>query len=245
MVLMPASLILKLWEHGGDLPPAARALALAAAARPEEADELAAVPLGRRDARILHLGRALVGDRLEATATCPGCRELVEFGLDVDALLARAGAATATAPVEARGYAVSWRSPDTRDFAAAAAGEDVTAAEVVLLERCVLSATGPDGEVAASALPPEVRASLAAAMAEADPLAEVLIDLACPRCDEHFVADLDIAGFVWEEVRRRAHRLLDEVAALAVAFGWSEDEVLALSERRRAEYLGLARRGGA
>jgi len=39
--------------------------------------------------------------------------------------------------------------------------------------------------------------------------------------------------------------LLGDVAELAAAFGWSESEVLALSEARRRAYLDLARRAGA
>src|SRR5262249_26139255 len=108
-------------------------------------------------------------------------------------------------------------------------------AERVLLERCVVIRSGPAGE-----LPAEIRASVARAMAEADPLAEVLADIVCPSCEGAFVADVDLGAFVWAELRVRALRLLREVDALARAYGWSESEVLALSARRRAAYLELA-----
>ena len=83
-------------------------------------------------------------------------------------------------------------------------------------------------------------------MAEADPLAEVLVDVACPACEAR----------VRRRPRRRrassgrscdarAQRLLREVDALARAYGWTEAEVLALDERRRAAYLELAREGRA
>jgi hypothetical protein len=78
-------------------------------------------------------------------------------------------------------------------------------------------------------------------MAEADPLAEIVFSLTCPACSTTFDADLDIAGFVWNELRGRARRLLHEVAVLARAFGWTERQVLALPERRRAAYLDLVR----
>lgn len=239
--MVGAAVVLELWERGEGLSPPARALALARAAT--EDDGLEVLPVGRRDALILQLRRVLAGEGLDATATCPACGEVIEFGLDVAALLARAEAAAAPQPVEAGGFVVAWRSPDSRDVAAAAAAGDVSGAEAVLLERCVTSATGPDGGIAGSALPPAARERVAAAMAEADPLAEVLVDLSCPACTDGFVADLDVAAFVWEEVRARAQRLLHEVAALAAAFGWSEDEVLGLGERRRAEYLRIAGEG--
>ena len=99
------------------------------------------------------------------------------------------------------------------------------------------SATGPEGEVGGNELPADAREALARAMADADPLAEVLVDVSCPACGASFVTDLDIGAFVWVELRAHAHRLLREVDALARTYGWTEPEVLALDERRRAAYL--------
>ena len=81
-------------------------------------------------------------------------------------------------------------------------------------------------------------------MSEADPLAEVLVDVVCPGCETEFVADLDVGAFVWAEVHARARRLLHEVDVLARAYGWTEAEVLALGDQRREEYLTLAVDGG-
>ncbi|MQA99731.1 MAG: hypothetical protein GEU78_05480 [Actinobacteria bacterium] len=242
--MLSAPVMLDLWERAEDLRPVERALALAAAGgTPPEVAELEALPLGRRDARILRLRRQVVGETLEAIAACPACAELVEFEVDAGALLARDGNATSPAPLEKQGFVVGWRPPDSRDVAAASGAADAAAAERVLLERCVAFADAPEGELEGPELPSEVREVLTEAMAAADPLAEVLVDLACPACETGFVADLDLAGFVWEEVRERAQRLLREVHLLALAYGWTEPEVLGLSERRRAEYLRLAREG--
>jgi hypothetical protein len=243
---LPAAVTLDLWEGAEGLRPVERALALAAAAGPPaDAEELAALPLGRRDARLLRLRVALAGDRLEATASCPACGEVAELAVDAAALLARDEAPAQAEPVELDGFAVRWRPPDSRDVAAAAEAGDEAGAERVLLARCVTSAIGPDGAVAGPALPDALRRAVAEAMAAADPLAEVLVDVACPACDAAFVADLDVAGFVWAELREEARRVLREVDVLARAYGWTEDDVVALSPRRRAEYLRLAREGAA
>ena len=82
-------------------------------------------------------------------------------------------------------------------------------------------------------------------MADADPLAEVLVDVVCPAVATQFVADLDVASFVWAEVRARAQRLLRDVDVLARAYGWTEAEVLELGDRRREAYLTLAEEGRA
>ena len=243
---LSAAAVLDLWEAAERRRPLERALTLAAAAgEGPGAEELAALPVGRRDARILALHAALGGGALEATARCPGCGEQAEFAVDVEALLATVREAAPAAPVEADGLVVAWRPPDSRDLAAAARAADAAAAERVLLERGVTSVTGPDGELDAIRLPAPARAAVARAMAEADPLAEVLVDAVCPACGAEFVADLDVAGFVWAELRAHARRLLREVDALARAYGWTEAEVLSLDERRRAAYLELAHGGRA
>ena len=81
-------------------------------------------------------------------------------------------------------------------------------------------------------------------MTVADPLAEVLVDLVCPACEKRFVADLDLGAFVWADLSAQARRLIREVDVLARTYGWTEPEVLALGEGRRAVYLELAGEGG-
>jgi len=219
-------------------------VALAAAADPPAtAAEVAALPLGRRDARLLRLRTGLAGPVLEATAPCPACGDEAEFVADCKVLLAEQGAASSAAPITCHGLTVTWRPPDSRDLLAASLCPDAAAAETVLLDRCVEAAVGPEGALRPEELPPAVRAEMLTEMARADPLAEVLIDLACPACGAEFIVDLDVAGFVWAEVRSRAARLLLEIDALARAYGWTEPDVLALGEHRRAAYLRLLDEG--
>lgn len=245
MVGPSAVAVLDLWEAAERLSPVERSLVLAAAGGPVVGDdELARLPLGRRDARLLRLRTATAGRELEATAACPACAERAEFSVDVDALLARGPGQLPPAPVEEGGYVVVWRPPDSRDMAAAAETGNAAAAERLLLARCVESAHGPEGEVEGPALPAPVRQALAQAMADADPLAEVLVDLACPACETAFVADLDLGAFVWADLSAQACRLMREVDVLARVYGWTEAEALALGEGRRSAYLELASEGG-
>jgi hypothetical protein len=76
-------------------------------------------------------------------------------------------------------------------------------------------------------------------MAEADPGAWIELALGCPGCGEEWSAPFDIVSFLWAEVEARARELLEEVHALASAYGWGEGEVLALSPERREAYLEL------
>ncbi|MEO5577208.1 MAG: hypothetical protein ABIR67_15255 [Gaiellaceae bacterium] len=246
MAGLQAAAVLDLWERAEHLDLVERTLALAAAGGPPvEVDELASLPLGARDARLLRLRTELAGRSLVGTAACPGCGGWVEFAADADEILAADAGRSEQGPVEVDGYLIRWRAPDSRDLAAASAANDTAGAERILLARCVLSVTAPDGEDAVDPLPAAARAAVARAMAAGDPLAEVLVDVTCPACSASFVADLDLAGFVWAEVCASAERLLREVAVLAGAFGWTESETLGLGDERRAAYLRLAHEGGA
>jgi hypothetical protein len=196
--------------------------------------------LGRLDARLLGLPASLGGRLLDAAAPCPACGELAEFSVDPAELAAVEDPAAVHSPVEADGFIVEWRPLDSADLAAAAEAGDAASAERALLSRCVLAATGPDGQVAACDLPEGVIDALERALLVADPLSEVLAGVVCPACGTEFVVDVDVAGFVWAELRARAGSLLREVHVLARAYGWTEDEVLALGDRRRAAYLELA-----
>ena len=240
---LSAAATLALWQEAEPRGALERTLVLAGAAGgvPTTVEELARLPLGRRDERVLALHSSLGGGMLEATARCPECGEPAEFEVDPEALSARARDAAPPAAIEDGDHVVAWRSPDSRDVAAAAAAGDAADAERVLFERCVTSA----GELDPTALPASVRAALAAAMADADPLAEVLVGVSCPACGAAFAADIDVGAFVWAELQAAARRLLREVDVLARAYGWTEAEVLALDDCRRAAYLELAREASA
>ena len=73
----------------------------------------------------------------------------------------------------------------------------------------------------------------------ADPMAETILSLDCPACGYAWEETIDIATFLWSEVEARAKRLLVEVHTLASAYGWSEQEILSLSEPRRSVYLQM------
>jgi hypothetical protein len=228
MATVRAGELLHLWERAEGLPPVQRALALVGATG-GDADALSSQPLGRTHAHLLELRTALLGPALAATAGCPACRATVEFTVDAGALrdepLGPAGARETAGEVT-----VDWRAPTPADLVALAA-EPLP--ERALRERCLTVA--PHGAEVPEALVRQVEE----AMAVADPLAEVLVVLTCPECGTGFESDLDVGAFVWAEVDARARRLLHEVDVLARAYGWTEDEVLGLSEHRRAAYLRI------
>jgi hypothetical protein len=210
--------------------------------------DLAALPVGRRDRRLLRLWEITFGTRVDCLARCPGCAEVLEFTLDTSHL--RGGpeaedkddsqaATDQPSAQEARNgdLLLRYRLPNSTDLMALETCSTTEQARALLVERSLLQAKRGDNALEPSELSVEDIRLLAAEIAEADPLAEILIDLICPHCDHHWQTLFDIAAFFWAEVTSQAGRLLDEVHVLARSYGWREADILAMSARRRRSYL--------
>ncbi|MEA2488926.1 MAG: hypothetical protein QOH21_718 [Acidobacteriota bacterium] len=71
---------------------------------------------------------------------------------------------------------------------------------------------------------------------------DLRLAVTCPDCGAAWDVAFDPGAYLWHEVDAAAIRVLREVDALASAYGWSEEQILALSPRRRAVYLRMVTR---
>ncbi|MCP5306152.1 MAG: hypothetical protein H6953_11985 [Chromatiaceae bacterium] len=222
---------LAVWERGRTRHPLDRALLLFSLASPElPTDALADQPVGRLNASLLAFRRAEFGHVLAAYLDCPACSERLEFELDVAALSDTDW--RGEREVEVDGW--RFRVPTLRDLAAIADDADAATAAQRLFLAC--------GEAMAIAPPSSQPARpdmlrVEAALEAADPGADIMLAVQCDACGHAWQAPFDIAGLLWEEIETRAERLLDDVDRLARAYGWSEAQILALSDTRRGAYL--------
>lgn len=236
--------LLRVWEEGQDRPWAERALLLLAMASPDETpDTLALLPVGRRDERLLTLREWMFGPALTGVARCPSCAERLELSFSIADL--RAGAELPPAEelsVQADGYEVRFRLPNTGDLAASSDARDGAAARQQLLLRCLLGARRNGGACSVKKLPARVLDAVVRRMGELDPQADVHTSLRCPACGHEWAATFDIVSFFWSEIESWSYRMLAEVHALASAYAWREADILALSPWRRQFYLGMVQR---
>ncbi len=223
--------LLSVWEQGARRHPIDRALLLYALAAPEQpVEQLADAPLGARNAALMTLRRASFGGQLPAWVDCPACGERMEFVLDAADL--PPAPPLSTEPIVVGGH--RFRRPSSRHLAALVNADDPESAARQLLRDCAESAEAlPQDDTALA----ELLDAAEAAIEAADPWAELSLAIACPACTHQTEASFDIASYLWEELDSHARRLLDDIHALAVAYGWTEPEILALSEARRAAYL--------
>ena len=225
-------------DQGARLHPVDRALVLLALAAPEAAAEMADLPLGERDRRLLAHRRATFGDRIPCLVDCPRCAAAQEFDLSASALLDGLAATPGEETLEAEGWRVRLRPLASRDLAAAASHGEATSAAAALVACAIAAAEAPSG--ARDRLPASVWAIIKARVAEREGAAEIALDLSCADCGHAWTAPFDIGSCFWSEVEADARRLLVEVATLAQRFGWSEADLLAMSAARRRTYLELA-----
>lgn len=207
---------------------------------PQEA--LEGLSIGRRDSFLLTMREMLFGSRLEALARCPACGESLELRFKVeDIRVAQEPEPVEELSVEFEGYQVRFNLPDSRDLAAVGGQKDAESGRLLLLGRCILSASEGDSPRRAADLPASVIQAVVERMAQADPQADVHLALTCPRCDHRWSSVFDIASFIWREINAWAFRILREVHALASAYGWREADILAMSPCRRQIYLEMVR----
>lgn len=233
-----ASVLLDAWEHAAQLPPGRRALRLLEGAGAHDPRELAGASVGETDRRLLALHERLFGRTVEVVGRCPRCGDAVEFALDLAAVrLDPAERRNSPAKITVLGIELECRLPtalDLDDVRSAGAG-----AARRLFERCLLHASREGATLEGAALPPEVFTAAGAALEALDPQAALAIALHCPACGGDWQAPLDPGALFWAEFDAWAKNLLREVDRIARAYGWSENEILALSAPRRRRYLEL------
>jgi hypothetical protein len=257
---LAGELLLAAWENGARCHELYRPLALLAAALrgsnsgPTPAG-LAALPVAERDLLLVRLREVTFGAELGMFGHCEACGEPLELTLRADEVAAgleAAATAIAAALVEwiEAGRRYRLRSVTTEDLAATLAIPDPDAAGELLLARCV-EVDGSEGDPGPphpghspsphgmSAPSASVPSSAVSRFEQLHADAEIRCAIDCPACRAQQVLDLDIGRFLWREVSAAARRLIAEVHLLASAYGWTEQDILALSPARRAAYLEL------
>lgn len=190
-----------------------------------------------------------VVERTESSATLParvrcpasGCAALFDAQLPYVAVRRHGrGAETETMVEGAAGKPMRLRRPRGTDQRRWREARWAAPAEALA---GILSSLAVDATVALQALPPEVVERIGLALEELDPLVAFCVDCVCPACGTASRIPVDLEALALQRLRAAQRDLLVDVHRLAVAYGWSEDQVLGLPAWRRSAYLQLL--GGA
>ncbi|NJP09673.1 MAG: phage baseplate protein [Leptolyngbyaceae cyanobacterium RU_5_1] len=252
MKSLSAAELLGVWEQGLTQYPVQRSLSLLAAACPDQSlEQLGSLSIGQRDALLLTLREWMFGTELVSVVYCPSCRDRLELTFNVGDIRVSSNAdLTEVHLLQIADYHVQFRLPNSLDLttlipelvpdlAAVGSIANGTSAQQQLLDRCVLSIHQGESERAIHDVPATVLDTIVEQMADADPQADVQLDLSCPLCGHRWQSTFDIVSFFWSEIHTWANRIVREVHTLASAYGWREADILAMSALRRQLYLGM------
>jgi hypothetical protein len=235
-----AAELLKLWEAGLAQPTWDWTSALIRECFPnDDAETVAALTIGERDARLLEIRETLFGHTLNGCSACPSCGARVEMDLVTDDIRGASVGVSKEGLFQTDGCRVHFRVPTTSDLQEVGASRSVEQMRDALLRRCVLSVERAGATAELSELPNETVTAVIERMSECDPQADVHFQLRCPECHHSWSEAFDITSYLWTELDHWSQRTLQDVHRLATAYGWRESDVLAVSPQRRARYLEM------
>ncbi|HEV7322651.1 MAG TPA: hypothetical protein VGO04_28960 [Ensifer sp.] len=229
---LDASALIELADRASVLSPGQWSVALLQRAYPEATREtLLALPVGARDRLVLEVRARLKPGPLRAEPACEDCGEIYELALD-PAAFGLAGEAP-------------WPDPGYQEVeigGAQAIVRPVNLGDILDIENIALP------ETAARMLAARVQGTavdlpldaLAEALEAIDPGADVWLETICPECGARQSVAFDSVHFVAHELRQISRQILHDVVDIARVFHWSEAEILALPEHRRAFYVAEA-----
>ncbi len=219
--------MLDLWERGARRHPLDRALLLLASVHPDHALlDLADVSIGQRDQALIAWRSAVFGSVMPGYVDCPACQTRLEFALDGAVLRSQAH----DTPLRVDDLVL--RRPTSRDVAEALKKADPQQAAYLLAQRCCIGNEGELPTLSAAQLD-----KIETTLADADSAADIVLNFCCEQCGNSWQSTFDISDYFWREIEARAATLLIDIDTLAQAYGWSEHEILALSDARRSAYI--------
>jgi hypothetical protein len=240
---LSAANLLQTWEIGERQFQVEKALTLLAVAHPDATREsLATLSIGQRDAALISLREKLFGSQFSSLTDCPACGERLE--LNFNAMDIRASPAPADMPllVSQADYELQLRLPNSFDLLQLSGCANTAEMRTQLFEQCVVSIAHkgqPGSAERLEDMPAEIVDLAIERMGQADPQADVEVDLRCPDCRYAWQTGFDIVSYLWSELRAWAMQLLREVHLLASNYGWAESDILSMSNQRRRCYLEL------
>jgi hypothetical protein len=237
--------LLEAWDRASTAGDAGRASALLSAACPGTSPaQWDVVAITEVNLQLVRLRRISFGSSLTGQLPCSECGAQLEFNIDVPQIIQRLEETMTeddTADWTSGNDRFSMRAANNLDLVAVSTQAGPEDARLLLLERCTQVNDGPASDEIASAA---LRASETVALETFTRLhqaAEITCRVPCVACGHAEVSDLDMARFLWAEVRHNAGKLLREIHELASVYGWSEEAIINMPAHRRERYLEMIR----
>jgi hypothetical protein len=234
--------ILRAWERGIGRKTGERALEILAEAESNSStDEIAALPIGVVEKRLLVAREATFGRRFCARFSCPACSEKLEFEFSSDDFrdTQSSNLNSQPAPLQAGDFVLELRLPNSADLGFAARCNSVEAARQLVARRCINTAYLRGAAIAADEVPDSLVGDISQHLEASDSVGEKTLEITCPACQTRSRSHFDVASFFWAEIEAEALHLFRDIHCLARGYGWREADILAMTPMRRRAYLEM------
>lgn len=235
--------LLTIWEQGMDQSVIQKSLILLCHANPEmELEDVVKFSIGKRDTMLFQLREWMFGSRLINTAFCQKCNKQIEWENDISDLKIfdkNIEQLQDEYSSKIEDFIIRFRVPNTKDFINNSASDVSNPDPKKILKNCILEVKKDSNDFEISNLPDKVFDALEDQIEKEDSQADIRMLLTCPNCSNQWEASFDIVSYLWAEIHSWAKNILQEVAFLARSFGWSEQEILFMSPKRRQMYLEM------
>lgn len=236
---LTGELLLAAWESGTPAHDLDRALTMLATALPDaDREQLAAVPIAELNALLLRLHELTFGPLLNVFGVCARCGAQFEFAVPTAEMAPREFPASEVAWRD-KGRHYRLRAVTADDLLATLGVPEVSAAQDLLLARCLEVSLEISLEVSRATGPNATSSAVRRRFEQLNMAGELSCTVDCPECSSRDLLDLDMARFLWKEVRNAARRLFGEIHQLASVYGWSERDIAEMGPARRAAYLEM------
>jgi hypothetical protein len=236
--------LLEAWERASSAGDSGRASALLSTACPETSPEQwDTVGIPEVVLQLIRLRQTSFGSGLTAYLPCSKCGARLEFDIDLTQIVSRLEPLSkeATADWTIGDNRFSMRTVNRQDLSEASTQADPENARWSLLQRCTQVNGRPASDENSAAALRACETEALETFTRLHQAAEITFHVACINCGHSEETDLDMARFLWTEVRHRVGKLFHEVHELASAYGWSEETILNMPAHRRVRYLEIIR----
>jgi hypothetical protein len=230
--------LLTVWEIGLTKPLIERSLLLVSLWHPDlDISQIAAMPIGERDARLLEIREELFGSVLNNATNCPQCKQKVEWEMPIDVLWVLPSPDNLDNSLEFDGTLIKFRVPNSADIMEILALEKGISKEEALLSRCIELGSLP--LPLSHEMPEALKNALLQKMEACDPQSDITMAISCPECGHNWDMTFDIMTYLWAEINDWATNLIQDVYLLAKNFCWSENDILGMGSFRRSLYVNM------
>ena len=203
---------------------------------PTEQLEATQLTAFERDRLLAEVYQRTFGPRVESTTRCTLCGDLFDLTFEIGDLLAACGFTESSSSFQSEvcrepdgtfllPSGLRFRLPTGADEMAVV-GLPPDQAELALLHSCIIeSKKGVDLD------------AVQQAMEDVAPVLNLDLDAHCPECGGKQLVHFDIQFYLLRALEQQNKQVGREIHRLAVAYGWSLNEILSLSRTQRRRFV--------